>query len=69
MNIYEYILLSNLIYTYQHDPCYSQKSQGNLVKALFDLHGEVLTGFKNSFKQQLPKVFNIFHFKLVHPCS
>ena len=27
-------------------------------KAVFVLHGEVLTGFKHSFKKQLPKVFN-----------
>ena len=40
-----------------------------LVKAFFVFHGEVLTGLKHSFKRQLPKVFNIFHFKLIHPCS
>ena len=47
----------------------NKDARGNLVKAFFVLHGEVLTGFKHSFKKQLPKVFNIFHFKLIHPCS
>ena len=41
----------------EYDPCYQQRSQSNLVKAFFDLHGEVLTGFKHSFKKQPPKVF------------
>ena len=41
----------------EHDPSYQQRSQSNLVKAFFVLHGEVLTGFKHSFKKQLSKVF------------
>ena len=28
-----------------------------LLKAIFVLHGEILTGFKHEFKKQLPKVF------------
>ena len=40
----------------------------NLHKILFCSRGEVLTGFKHSFKKQLRKVVNIFHFKLIHPC-
>ena len=41
----------------EHDPNYYKRSQSNLVKAFFVLHGEVMTGFKHSFKKQPPKVF------------
>ena len=41
----------------EHDPSYQQRSQSNLVKVFFVLHGEVLTAFKHNFKKQLPKVF------------
>ena len=47
----------------------NKEEQLMLLKTFFVLHGEVLTGFKHSFKKQLPKLFNIFHFKFIHPCS
>ena len=40
----------------EHDTSY-RWSQSNLLKVFFVLHGEVLTGFKYNFKNQLPKVF------------
>ena len=42
---------------YEHDPSYQKRSQRSLVKTFFVIHGKVLTGFKHSFKKQLPKVF------------
>ena len=59
----------NDLHNCEHDPSYYERSQSNLVKVFFVLHGEVLTGFKHSFKKQLPKVFNIFHFKLIYPST
>ena len=36
---------------------YQKRSQSNLVKTFFVLQDEFLTGYKHSFKKQLPKVF------------
>ena len=39
----------------------NKEEQLMLLKAFFVLHGEVLTGFKCSFKKQLPKLFNLVY--------
>ena len=47
----------------------SRNDPHNCAQAFFVVLGEVPTGFKHGFKKQLPKVFTIFHFKLIHSCS
>ena len=41
----------------KHDPSYQERSQSNLVKSFFVLHGELLTGFKHNFKNLTLKLF------------
>ena len=62
-NLFQLVLLGyfssrNSLPYCQHDPSYQLRSQNNLVKAFFVVHGEVVIGFKHSFKKQLPKVFD-----------
>ena len=59
MNIIcHHVTSRNSLLNCEHDPCYQERSQSNLVKALFVLHSDILAGFKHTFKTQLLKVFD-----------